>query len=219
MRVERRSKVWSTRPITVLADSRLTCATPPVTPRRSVAARTSIARTSRSRATRPTFALERSSTPSSGRPVARRAVHGIISRLRQQGRTVILTTHYIEEAEKLCDRVTIIRKGAAVESGTLTELRHMTRTSIEVTTRDRVSGLDSMPWIHDLAMEGERLVFEVDTAQLGETLAHLAGFGVESLVSQPPTLEELFLRHYGDDLPPQDQVGSGATAAPAAETA
>ena len=158
--------------------------------------------------------------PTSGLdPLMESVFQDLILEAKGLGRTVLLSSHILAEVEKLCDRVTIIRKGAAVESGTLTELRHMTRTSIEVTTRDRVSGLDSMPWIHDLAMEGERLVFEVDTAQLGETLAHLAGFGVESLVSQPPTLEELFLRHYGDDLPPQDQVGSGATAAPAAETA
>ncbi|MEZ5348177.1 MAG: hypothetical protein R2714_03115 [Microthrixaceae bacterium] len=158
--------------------------------------------------------------PTSGLdPLMESVFQDLILEAKGLGRTVLLSSHILAEVEKLCDRVTIIRKGAAVESGTLTELRHMTRTSIEVTTRDRVSGLDSMPWIHDLAMEGERLVFEVDTAQLGETLAHLAGFGVESLVSQPPTLEELFLRHYGDDLPPQDQVGSGAAAAPAAETA
>lgn len=129
---------------------------------------------------------------------------------KAEGRTVLLSSHILAEVEKLCDRVTIIRKGRAVESGTLTELRHMTRTSIQVTTDSRVVDLERIDGVHDVAMEGERLVFEVETTKLNAALLHLGQFGIQSLVSQPPTLEELFLRHYGEDLSRGDSLGPGA---------
>lgn len=148
--------------------------------------------------------------PTSGLdPLMEAVFQDCILNAKAEGRTVLLSSHILAEVEKLCDRVTIIRKGAAVESGTLTELRHMTRTSIQVTTDFEVTGMEQLDGVHDVAMEGERLVFEVDTAKLNAALAHLSEFGIQSLVSQPPTLEELFLRHYGDDLAPEDRLGPG----------
>ncbi len=131
-------------------------------------------------------------------PLMEAVFQDCILEAKGEGRTVLLSSHILAEVEKLCDRVTIIRRGRAVESGTLTELRHMTRTSIQVTTRSPVTGLDDLEGIHDVGAQGERLVFEVDTTCLSGALAHLARFGVESLVSRPPTLEELFLRHYDE---------------------
>jgi polyether ionophore transport system ATP-binding protein len=115
---------------------------------------------------------------------------------RKAGRTVLLSSHILAEAEKLCDRVSIIRAGRIVESGTLSDLRHLTRTSIQAELRRPPTGLDGLAGVHGLEVEGTRVRYQVDTGQLDATLRRLTDYGVRSLVSQPPTLEELFLRHY-----------------------
>ena len=117
-----------------------------------------------------------------------------------EGRTVMLSSHILAEVEKLCDRVTIIRHGRVVQSGTLDDLRTTTRTSITVTTDRPVAGLESLTGVHALRTDGTSLRFEVDSSALDAVMSHLVTFGIRSLVSQPPTLEELFLRQYGDDL-------------------
>ncbi|REF00038.1 ABC transporter ATP-binding protein [Thermomonospora umbrina] len=118
---------------------------------------------------------------------------------RRRGRTVLLSSHILSEVEALCDRVTIIRKGRAVESGTLADLRHLTRTSIHVELSRPPDGLAALPGVHDLEADGAKVRFEVDSARLDGVLRHLVDIGVVSLVSRPPTLEELFLRHYTGD--------------------
>jgi ABC-2 type transport system ATP-binding protein len=115
---------------------------------------------------------------------------------RRDGRTVLLSSHILSEVEALCDRVTIIRDGRAVESGTLAELRHLTRTSIHAELAGPSAGLADLPGVHDLRVRDGRVSFDVDTAALDTALRRLTDAGVRSLVSQPPTLEELFLRHY-----------------------
>lgn len=116
------------------------------------------------------------------------------------GVTVLLSSHILAEVERLCDRVTIIRRGRVVESGTLDELRHLTRTSIRARTRRPADALAALAGVHDLHLADGEVVFEVDTDALHEAVRVLGDLGVESLVSHPPTLEELFLRHYGDEL-------------------
>jgi ABC-2 type transport system ATP-binding protein len=115
---------------------------------------------------------------------------------RTSGRTVLLSSHILSEVEALCDRVSIIRNGRTVESGSLSDLRHLTRTSISAELAAPPNGLVSMAGVHDLSVEGNRVRFEVDTAELGDVLATMTRIGVRTLASQPPTLEELFLRHY-----------------------
>ena len=115
---------------------------------------------------------------------------------RAPGRTVLLSSHILAEVEALCDRVTIIREGRAVETGTLTQLRHLTRTSIRAELAGPPTGLTDLPGVHDLDVYDSQVRFDVDTDALDAALRHLSGVGVRSLVSQPPTLEELFLRHY-----------------------
>jgi ABC-2 type transport system ATP-binding protein len=124
------------------------------------------------------------------------------------GRTVLLSSHILSEVEALCQRVTIIRAGRTVEAGTLAGLRHLTRTSITADLARRPDGLDRLPGVHGLDIQDfagagagaggprARVRCEVDTDKLSEVLRYLVGAGVLSLVSQPPTLEELFLRHY-----------------------
>lgn len=115
------------------------------------------------------------------------------------GRTVLLSSHIMAEVEKLCDRVTIIRDGKVVQQGTLDELRSVTRTSIKVSTDRVVEGLDQVQGVHNVTVDEGHLAFDVDSESLDVAIRHLTSFGIKSLVSQPPTLEELFLRHYGGE--------------------
>jgi polyether ionophore transport system ATP-binding protein len=119
---------------------------------------------------------------------------------RAQGRTVLLSSHILAEVEALCDRVTIVRLGRTVESGTLTELRHLTRTSIAADTARSPTGLAELRGVHNLRIDDGLVQFDVDTDLIDGALSRLTAAGVRSLRSQPPTLEELFLRHYGDEL-------------------
>ncbi len=138
--------------------------------------------------------------PTSGLdPLMEAVFQDCIREVRAQGRTVLLSSHILAEAEALCDRVSIIRRGRTVQSGTLAELRHLTRTSITVETGSPAPGLERLPGVHDLRAENGRLRFDADTDALDGVLRHLTGVGVRSLTSTPPTLEELFLRHYGDE--------------------
>jgi ABC-2 type transport system ATP-binding protein len=147
--------------------------------------------------------------PTSGLdPLMEAVFQDTIREITDDGRTVLLSSHILAEVEALCDRVSIIRAGRTVESGTLTELRHLTRTSVTVETAQPIDGLADLPGVHDPVVEDHHARFDVDTAQLDNTMRHLAGLGIRSLTSQPPTLEELFLRHYGDEL--AERTGNGA---------
>jgi ABC-2 type transport system ATP-binding protein len=139
--------------------------------------------------------------PTSGLdPLMEEVFQQCINEERRRGRTVLLSSHVLAEVEALCDRVTIIRLGRAVETGTLSDMRHLTRTSIAADLAAEPNGLGSLEGVHNLQVEGTRVHFEADTSRLDAVLRQLTSIGVRSLVSQPPTLEELFLRHYQDDL-------------------
>ncbi|WP_243057738.1 ABC transporter ATP-binding protein [Nocardioides sp. SR21] len=140
--------------------------------------------------------------PTSGLdPLMEEVFQTYVDQFRDRGHAVLLSSHILAEVEQLCDRVSIIRAGKVVESGTLADLRHLTRTSISAELERPPTGLDALEGVHDLSVEGTRVRFQVDTARLDAALQALLPAGVRSLTSQPPTLEELFLRHYGDDLP------------------
>jgi ABC-2 type transport system ATP-binding protein len=120
----------------------------------------------------------------------------VAEQARNNGRTVLLSSHILSEVEALCDRVSIIRLGRTVETGTLAELRHLTRTSISADLANPPSGLDTVAGVHDLHVEHNHVRLNVESADLDAVLRHLTTFGVRGLTSQPPTLEEIFLRHY-----------------------
>jgi ABC-2 type transport system ATP-binding protein len=117
---------------------------------------------------------------------------------RDNGRTVLLASHILAEVEALCDRISIVRKGRTVESGTLAQLRHLTRTTIIAELGSDPAPVAALPGVHGLRLHDHRVEFEVDSDRLADVVRTLAPLGVRSLVSHPPTLEELFMRHYED---------------------
>jgi ABC-2 type transport system ATP-binding protein len=131
-------------------------------------------------------------------PLMEATFRDCVTEERQHGRTVLLSSHILAEAEALSDRVTIIRDGRAVESGTLPEMRHLTREIIDAELAAPV-GLADLPGVHDLESDGLRVRCEVDHPVLNDVLARLTTAGVRSLTCRPPTLEELFLRHYSTE--------------------
>ena len=143
--------------------------------------------------------------PTSGLdPLIEAVFRECIAEERRKGRTVLLSSHILAEVEKLCDRVSIIRNGRTVESGTLAELRHLTRISIFAEVVALPAGLEMMEGVHDLSIREHTVRFTVDANALDRTLRLLTSTGVRSLVSQPPTLEELFMRHYQTGQPADD---------------
>lgn len=135
--------------------------------------------------------------PTSGLdPLMEAVFREVVEEERRRGRTVLLSSHILAEVEALCDRVSIIRNGRTVESGTLAELRHLTRTTVEADLRGSADEVASLPGVHDLVTGDGRVRFAVETAHLDGALAALSRAGVRGLYAQPPTLEELFLQHY-----------------------
>ncbi|EME24351.1 MULTISPECIES: ABC transporter ATP-binding protein [Rhodococcus] len=138
--------------------------------------------------------------PTSGLdPLMEAVFQDCVEEVAHAGKTVLLSSHILAEVEALCDRVSIIRDGRTVEEGTLSELRHLTRTSVAAETQLPIGGLDGLGGVHDAVIDGNHVTCEVDSAQLGPLMTYLVGFGIVALTSTPPTLEELFLRHYGDE--------------------
>ncbi|MGH3749708.1 MAG: AAA family ATPase, partial [Micromonosporaceae bacterium] len=136
--------------------------------------------------------------PTSGLdPLMEAAFQETVREVSGNGATVLLSSHIFSEVEALCSRVSIIRDGVTVESGTLPQLRHLTRTSVTVETAAPITGLDRLSGVHNIAASDGQARFDVDPDALAGVLRHLAGFDVRSLLSQPPSLEQLFMRHYG----------------------
>ncbi|MFJ9417038.1 ATP-binding cassette domain-containing protein [Streptomyces sp. NPDC101227] len=145
--------------------------------------------------------------PTSGLdPLMEEVFQSCVAEERDRGRTVLLSSHVLSEVEALCDRVSIIRKGRTVETGSLGQLRHLTRTSVIAELAGPPNGLAHLPGVHDVTArpidrgQGHRIRLQVDTDKLDAVLRSLSASGVRSLTSTPPTLEELFLRHYQDDV-------------------
>ena len=138
--------------------------------------------------------------PTSGLdPLMEAVFRECVAEERRRGRTVLLSSHILAEVEAVCDRVTIIRKGRAVETGSLAELRHLTRTLVTADLATPPGGLEALPGIYNLSLEGTRLRCEVDSSHLDGLMRNLAEAGIHSLICQPPTLEDLFMRHYQTD--------------------
>jgi ABC-2 type transport system ATP-binding protein len=139
--------------------------------------------------------------PTSGLdPLMEAAFTQSIREVKADGRSVLLSSHIFSEVERLADQVTIIRGGITVESGTIPQLRHLTRSQVTAVLGGGVGGLAAMPGVHDLQALDGRVTFAVDDQELPTVLAAVAQLEPSSLVANPPSLEELFLRHYGREL-------------------
>ena len=139
--------------------------------------------------------------PTSGLdPLMESAFRGCVTEARDRGATVLLSSHILAEVEALCDRVSIIRAGRTVQSGSLAQLRHLTRTTVVAETVQPASGLADLPGVHQPQFTDGRVTFDVDSDDLDAAMKCLTGVGLRSLTAHPPTLEELFLRQYGDQV-------------------
>ena len=139
--------------------------------------------------------------PTSGLdPLMEAAFTESIREVKADGRSVLLSSHIFAEVERLADRVTIIRDGVTVEAGTIAELRHLTRSQVTVVLDGGADGLAALPGVHDLRQLDGHITFAVDDAELATVLGAVARLQPRSIVANPTSLEELFLRHYGDEL-------------------
>ncbi|NYH54810.1 MULTISPECIES: ABC transporter ATP-binding protein [Nocardiopsis] len=146
--------------------------------------------------------------PTSGLdPLMEEVFRRTVAEERARGRTVLLSSHILSEVEALCDRVSIIRAGRTVRSATLAELRHLSRVTVTARLTGPPDGLSGLPGVHDLAVEGPSVRLHADPEALGALCARLAELGVRDLTARPPTLDELFLRHYAAE--PREGVGTG----------
>jgi ABC-2 type transport system ATP-binding protein len=150
-------------------------------------------------------------------PLMEAVFQDCIREAKEDGRTVLLSSHILGQVEKLCDRVSIIRQGVVVETGVLSEMRHLRRTTIDAEVERAVTGLSELDGVHEVRTEESRVRFTVDGEHMDKVIAWLAPHGVRSLLSRPPTLEELFMRHYGDELAAGSDGGRTAAADAGAE--
>ena len=138
--------------------------------------------------------------PTSGLdPLMEAVFQEVVQELRAAGRSVLLSSHILSEVEALCDRVTIIRSGRAAETGTFEELRHLSRTSVAVDTAAPLASVSGWPGVHDARVRDGHAEFSVDPGELNHVLERLVDLDVRTMTASPPTLEELFLRHYGEE--------------------
>jgi ABC-2 type transport system ATP-binding protein len=136
--------------------------------------------------------------PTSGLdPVMEEVFRTEVRRVRDAGAAVLLSSHLLSEVEALCDRVTIVRAGRVVEEGTLESMRHLTRSAVTVRTDAPPDRIVALPGVHDVRADGDVLRFGADAAAIGSVVAALGAHRIDALTVEPPSLEELFLRHYG----------------------
>ncbi len=149
--------------------------------------------------------------PTSGLdPLMEAVFRDYVTEIRTRGGTVLLSSHILAEVEALCDRMSIIRQGRIVESGTLVELRHLSRTEVVAVLEHPVPDLAGLSGVHNISIDGATVRCHVDGTAMSKFLAAIVPAGVTSLSAHPPTLEELFLRHYGDELPSEESSSGPA---------
>lgn len=138
--------------------------------------------------------------PTSGLdPLMERVFQEYVLEAKQEGKSIFLSSHILSEVERLCDKVSIIRNGKIIESGSLEELRHLTRTSVVLETKEPIDDLDKLKGVHNVDKKNNSLYFHVDSDQMDQVMKYISQYGIVKLEVAPPTLEELFMRHYKGD--------------------
>lgn len=137
--------------------------------------------------------------PTSGLdPLMEKVFQECVLDMKKEGKSIFLSSHILSEVEKLCDRLSIIRLGRIMETGTLTELRHLTRTQILLETREPADILTDIEGVYDLSQTDSTYSFQIDSERIGSLITGLGSYGVTRFESTPPNLEDLFMRHYTD---------------------
>ncbi|MFC7320796.1 ABC transporter ATP-binding protein [Halobacillus campisalis] len=135
--------------------------------------------------------------PTSGLdPLMERVFQDCVLEAKKNGKSVLLSSHILSEVEKLCDQIGIIRQGKIIETGSLKELRHLTRTTLYMETRVPMKGLSEVKGVNDVVGKAGGVSFQVDSEHMDEVIQYASSFGVVKIESAPPTLEDLFMRHY-----------------------
>lgn len=138
--------------------------------------------------------------PTSGLdPLMERKFQTHLLNLKDEGKTILLSSHILSEVERLCDSVSIIREGSIIETGTLDELRHLTRLNFEVETEEPLTELGNIQGVHEIEQNGNKVVFKVDIEAINDVVEYLSQHRVIHLQSMPPKLEDLFIRYYDDE--------------------
>ncbi|MDF1996670.1 ABC transporter ATP-binding protein [Peribacillus frigoritolerans] len=149
--------------------------------------------------------------PTSGLdPLMERVFQECVMDAKNEGKSILLSSHILSEVERLCDKVGIIRQGQIIETGTLDELRHLTRTSLLVETKQPIPALGNVNGVRDIVMKDQALSFQVETDELDNVMKYISQFGIVKLESAPPTLEDLFMSHYEGVRKTSDSGAGGA---------
>lgn len=149
--------------------------------------------------------------PTSGLdPLMERIFQQYVLEAKEEGKSVLLSSHILSEVERLCDKISIIREGEIIESGSLEELRHLTRTILHVETKQSIPSLNELKGVHDIEQVNNAVTLHVDTEELADVMSYMSQFEITKLESAPPTLEDLFMRHYeGTESSANTQLGTG----------
>ena len=149
--------------------------------------------------------------PTSGLdPLMEQIFQQCVREAKEAGKSILLSSHILSEVEQLCDRVGIIRQGEMIETGSLSELRHLTRMNLLVESKEPITQLEELQGIHDRKEIDGALSFQVDMEQLDAVIKHVSQFGILKLESTPPTLEDLFMRHYEKKGPREQNLGGNS---------
>ena len=135
--------------------------------------------------------------PTSGfDPLMEQVFQKCVLELKKDGKGIFLSSHIMSEVEKLCDRIAIIREGMIVETGTLADMRHLTRITMTIRTEKPVENITQIKGIHGISEDQGELSFQVDSDEISGVVSYISQYGVKKLHSAPLTLEDLFMRHY-----------------------
>ncbi len=142
-------------------------------------------------------------------PLMERTFQQCVLEAKNEGKSVLLSSHILSEVEKLCEKISIIREGKIIETGTLDEMRHLTRTNLVVQTKQPFPSIENMKGVHHVNAQNGEISFQIDSEELDSIIKFISEYGILKLESTPPTLEDLFLRHYENSKSIASNGGNG----------
>jgi ABC-2 type transport system ATP-binding protein len=133
-------------------------------------------------------------------PLVQQTFFAVVREARADGRTIFLSSHIIDEVDRTCDRVAIIREGRLVQVDRIEAIRELAFHHVELTFASPVAAavFDGIAGVHDVVAAGAVVTMRV-SGPIGAVLAVAAGHGLVDVVSREPNLEDVFLAQYGPD--------------------